>query len=111
MIQSNNFKVSVVDIMGILDSGISVMLNIEYKGKYYDATYWYNKENSIITVSDDLEDAIQFLFNEIEDYDVILAELDLMFPKALFDETIKELSDVDIDLNKYYEYYLKKLGV
>lgn len=108
--KTDNFAISVIDIMGILDSGISVSISIEYNGNFYEGTYWYNENNSLITVSDELEEAIQYEFSNIEDYDVLLASLDTLFPKNLFSESIKELSDIDVDLNSYYAYYLEKLN-
>ena len=106
-IKTNNFIISIVEVMGILDSGISVLLSIEYINKFYEATYWYNTETSFITINDLLEEKIGNI-SEHDEYQYMLDELKKMFPIENFEKLQSELKDMDVNIESYIKFYLDK---
>jgi hypothetical protein len=53
------FSVSVLDYLGKLNNGVLVLLSIMYKNEYFESTFFYTKEDILLTISDSRKD---FLF-------------------------------------------------
>lgn len=83
------FKANILDYLGKYEDGILVLLTIEYNNSYYDATYFYNKEHLLLTVSDDLDTLLE---NDITSYpeypDLIRSLIKATIP---YDEIINRL--------------------
>ena len=51
----DKFDVSVLEYLGKVDGGILVLLSIVYQKQYYEATFFYNEQDILLTISEDLE--------------------------------------------------------
>jgi len=83
------FSVSILEYLGKLNKGILVLLSIMYKGDYYEATFFYTKDDILLTPSDELEKEIGTEIQKHPDYIDLLKEI--LKKIAPYDETIKEL--------------------
>lgn len=54
----NEFEVSIVDYLGKIDSGVLVLLSLGYQGYFFEATFFYTREEMVLTISDELESVI-----------------------------------------------------
>ena len=50
-----NWNISIKDYMGRVGDGILTLVTIVNEGVVYDATYWYNAENQVVTIPDELK--------------------------------------------------------
>jgi hypothetical protein len=51
----NEFEVSVLEYLGKFELGILVLISINHKLKYHEATFYYDAENICLTISEELE--------------------------------------------------------
>ena len=49
------FDFSILEYLGKLETGVLVLLSCIYERKYYEATFFYDDKNIILTISDELE--------------------------------------------------------
>ena len=54
----DNFEVSILEYLGKVDGGVLVMLSIIYDAKYYEATFFYNSSDILLTINQDLEEVV-----------------------------------------------------
>lgn len=104
---NDEFDISVQDILGTIEAGITAMLNIEYQNNFYQAIYWYNGEHSLYILSDELEKNIEKIenykdFNKIEDF------INIQFPKEKYNDEVVKLKELEIDFKSYIEYFIEK---
>lgn len=52
------FEFSVLEYLGKVDGGVLVLLSVIYSSKYYEATFFYDDKDIILTISDDLEEIV-----------------------------------------------------
>lgn len=50
-----DFRVSYIETVGILDTGIMIIVNIMFNDKAYDISYWYDDIDILITYPDSME--------------------------------------------------------
>ena len=51
----DSFDISILEYLGKVDGGILVLLGIVYQSVYYEATFFYNDKDILLTISEDLE--------------------------------------------------------
>lgn len=51
----DNFDISILEYLGKVDGGVLVLLGIVHQGIYYEATFFYNETDILLTISEDLE--------------------------------------------------------
>jgi hypothetical protein len=49
------FDVSILEYLGKVEGGVLTLVSIVYESKYYEATFFYNESDILLTVSEDLE--------------------------------------------------------
>jgi hypothetical protein len=69
------FSVSILEYLGKVDDAILVLLSIIYNGKYYEATFLYNKEDILLTASEELEQDLGYKITEDSDYIELLRNI------------------------------------
>jgi len=51
----DKFDVSIIEYLGKVDGGVLVLIGIVYQNTYYEATFFYNETDILLTISEDLE--------------------------------------------------------
>jgi hypothetical protein len=69
------FSVSILEYLGKVDNAILVLLSIIYNEKYYEATFLYNKEDILLTASEELEQDLGYKITEDSDYIELLRNI------------------------------------
>ena len=69
------FSISILRYLGKLKGGIIVLLSIVYNKKYYEATFYYNAEDILLTISDNLEKILGHKITEDSEYVNILKDI------------------------------------
>lgn len=94
------FNTSILEYLGQLDIGILVLVSIIYENQYYEATFFYTKDQMVLTISEDLELVLGHPISEDPEYATLLSEiLKRLIP---FDEMYTRLDEVDF--SKWVEY-------
>lgn len=70
----DNFDVSIIEYLGKVDGGVLVLLGVVYRQKYYEATFFYNESDIILTLPEDLEEMTGPI-REHPNYKVILMDI------------------------------------
>lgn len=91
------FTISLLDYLGKLDGGVISLLSVVYGSEYYESTFFYDSNNMILTISNELEDKLGYkIVNDPEYTDIII---DIMKRVIPFDEIYYRLDD--LDMNKW----------
>lgn len=69
------YKISILKYFGRIKDGILVLLSIVFDNNYYEATFYYNKTDILLTISEDLEKNIGHKISEDDDYVNILKDI------------------------------------
>ena len=88
-------KFNILEYLGKIKDGVLVLITLEYDNKYYDSTFYYNKEMITITINDDLIVALGCDIEEYQSYDKLC--LDILKEVIPYDEIITRLDDIEID--------------
>ena len=98
-------NVYITDILGKVEDGVLVILDIEYGEKLYECSYWYTNTKFILTTSDELDKIVNF--KETEEYSNVIEYL----KKTLepYNNIIHTIKDYDIDVQSYNDY-MKELN-
>lgn len=80
--------VSYIETVGILDTGIMVIVNVVFKNKSYDVSYWYDEFNELITYPDNVpNEDLQYMM----DSEKIIVNL----VKSVIPKKYDKLSDIE----------------
>ena|ERR1035437_7268897 len=61
-----NWNISVKNYMGRISDGIFALITFNIDGTIFEATYWYNLEKQVVTISDDMK--VELKINDIEEH-------------------------------------------
>jgi hypothetical protein len=88
------FSVSILEYLGKVDNAILVLLSIIYNEKYYEATFLYNKEDILLTASEELEQDLGYKITEDSEYvDLLRNILKQIVP---YNELINRIDDFKV---------------
>jgi hypothetical protein len=88
------FSVSILEYLGKVDDAILVLLSIIYNEKYYEATFLYNKEDILLTASEELEQDLGYKITEDSEYvDLLRNILKQIVP---YNELINRIDDFKV---------------
>jgi hypothetical protein len=65
------FDFSVLEYLGKVETGVLVLLSVIYRNKYYEATFFYDERNIILTISDELENIVGDIKKHPEYFDCL----------------------------------------
>jgi hypothetical protein len=88
----DKFDVSILEYLGKVDGGILVLLSIVYQTKYYEATFFYNEKDILLTISEDLEQITGDIKQNLQ-YTTILK--DILKKIVPFKEMYDRIDDVN----------------
>lgn len=54
----DNFHPSILEYLGKIENGILVLIGITYQNQYWEATFFYNESDIILTISEEFEEVI-----------------------------------------------------
>jgi hypothetical protein len=54
----DDFQISILEYLGKVEDGILVLLSVTYQKQYYEATFFYNHQDILLTISEELESLI-----------------------------------------------------
>jgi hypothetical protein len=83
------FSVSVLDYLGKLNNGVLVLLSIVYQNEYFESTFFYTKEDILLTISDNLENKLGTKIENHPDYKELLKQI--LKKIAPYNEVINQL--------------------
>lgn len=106
----NEIKVSILEYLGKIESGVIVLLSFVYNDKYYEGTFFYTDEYFILTVDDLLEKELGV--DNIELYegfgDVVKRVIKLIIP---YGEIHPRIDDINFERwNKAIEEYTEEMS-
>jgi hypothetical protein len=88
----NNFDVSVIDYLGKFQNGVLVLIAITLDGQYFDATFFYTKEEIVLTISDEMEEVVGNIKEHPNYKDLLLLILKKVLP---YHDIADRIDDVD----------------
>ncbi len=65
------FEFSVLEYLGKVEGGILVLLSVIYEKKYFEATFYYNDQHIVLTISDELESIVGDIKTHPEYFDCL----------------------------------------
>lgn len=92
---NNKLSVSINEYLGKVEEGVIVTLSFVFEDEYYEGTIFYNSENFLITIPDELESKIGMDIKEYPEYTNIVTKLlKLLIP---YDEIVNRIDYIDLD--------------
>ncbi len=92
---NNKLSVSINEYLGKVEEGVIVTLSFVFEDEYYEGTIFYNSENFLITIPDELESKIGMDIKEYSEYTNIVTKLlKLLIP---YDEIVNRIDYIDLD--------------
>ncbi|NBO23111.1 hypothetical protein EBU94_07235 [bacterium] len=89
----NDLSPSIIEYLGKLGDGILVLVGLIYEGAYYESTFYYDSENIVLTIPEELEEIIGDI-TEYPNYKEILASI---IKKIVpYDEMFDRLDPLDL---------------
>lgn len=89
----DKFQISILEYLGKLEDGVMTLLSIVYDGIYYEATYFYTSEDLVLTVPEELEEALGHKITEDESYpDLLRGIIRKVVP---YSEIYSRIDDID----------------
>jgi len=88
----NNFDVSVIDYLGKFQNGVLVLIAITLDSQYFDATFFYTKEEIVLTISDEMEEVVGNIKEHPNYKDLLLIILKKVLP---YHDIADRIDDVD----------------
>jgi hypothetical protein len=92
----SKFEVSIIEYLGKFENGVLVLLGITHENQYYDATFFYTKEEIVLTISDEMEEIVGDIKEHPQYKDLLLGILKKVLPYHDISERID-----DVDFNKW----------
>lgn len=89
------FELDILDYLGTINIGVLVLISIKYDNKYYESTYYYDTEYFVLTVPDNLDEALGHNISEDEDYTELIRTL--IKRVVPFDEIYNRLDPFQMD--------------
>lgn len=86
------FDISVLEYLGKVRGGILVLLGIVYQGEFYEATFFYNSQNILLTLSEELESQVGDV-KKLKEYPEILKTI--LRKIVPFNEMYDRLDEID----------------
>ena len=71
----DKFKVSILDYLGKIDTGVLALISIVYQEEYHEATFFYTQEQMVLTISEDLESKLGYPITEDPEYSKLISEI------------------------------------
>lgn len=69
------FEASILKYMGTFKKGVVVLFTIKYKSKHYEATFFYNEKDILLTISDEMENDLENNIKLDPDYPALLKSI------------------------------------
>lgn len=83
-------KITISNILGKIEDGVLIMLDIEYFDKYYEGTLWYNDEVYILTPSNELDEIVNI--KTLDEFPKLFEEVRNLAP--IYQDVISTLEDI-----------------
>ena len=96
------FDFSVLEYLGKVEDGVLVLLSVIHEKKYYEATFFYDDKNIILTISDDLENVVGDIKKHPQYFDCLRDILRKVVP---FNEMFDRIDPVDF--SRWVEGYIE----
>lgn len=96
------FDFSVLEYLGKVEGGLLVLLAVVYQNQYYEATFYYNESEMILTISDELEKIVGDFKTHPEYFNSLRDILKKVVP---FDEMYDRTDPVDF--SRWVEGYIE----
>lgn len=71
----DKFKLSILDYLGKIDTGVLALISIVYQEEYHEATFFYTQEQMVLTISEDLESKLGYPITEDPEYSKLISEI------------------------------------
>ena len=86
------FDFSVLEYLGKVEDGVLVLLSVMHQRNYYEATFFYDDKNIILTISDELESVVGDIKKHPEYMDCLRDILRKVVP---YDEMFERIDPVN----------------
>lgn len=96
------FEFSVLEYLGKLENGVLVLLSVIHERNYYEATFFYDNRNIILTISDELESVIGDIKQHPEYFDCLRDILRKVVPHNEMFERIDP-----VDFSRWVEGFIE----
>jgi hypothetical protein len=96
------FDFSVLEYLGKVETGVLVLLSVVYEKKYFEATFFYDDKNIVLTISDELESYVGDIKKHPEYSDILRDILRKIVPhNEMFDRIDS------VDFSRWVEGYIE----
>ena len=95
------FNFSVLEYLGKVEGGVLVLLSVIHEKKYYEATFFYDDKDIILTISDELEEIVGDIKEHTEYFDCLRDILKRIVP---YNEMFERIDNVDF--SRWVEGYI-----
>lgn len=86
------FDFSVLEYLGKVEDGVLVLLSVMHQRNYYEATFFYDDKNIILTISDELESVVGDIKKHPEYMDCLR---DILRKAVPYDEMFERIDPVN----------------
>lgn len=86
------FEFSVLEYLGKVNDGVLVLLSVMYEKRYFEATFFYDDRNIILTITDELESFVGDIKGHPEYFDCLRDILKRVVP---YNEMYERIDPVD----------------
>ncbi len=91
----NKLSVSINEYLGKVEEGVIVTLSFIFIEEYYEGTIFYNNENFLITIPDELEEKLGMDIKDYPEYvDIVTNLLKLIIP---YNEIVNRIDYIDLN--------------
>ena len=92
-------KFDVIEYLGKFEDGVMVLISLNYKDEYYDATFFYKEDFITLTVDERLEDILECEIEKWSEYGQLI--IDILKKVIPYEEIITRIDE--LDLTEYFK--------
>jgi hypothetical protein len=87
------FTPSVIEYLGRIEPGVLVLISIVYQENHYESTFFYTKDQMVLTTSEELESKLGYSINQDPEYNQLI--LDVLKRVIPYTEIYNRIDEVD----------------
>lgn len=86
---------SVLEYLGRVADGILVLISVIYEEEYFEATFFYNNESFILTISEEMEERLGTPIQLHPEYNSIMQSIKAKI--VPFNEIWEQMNDINLE--------------
>jgi hypothetical protein len=88
----SDFSPSIIEYLGKIEKGVLVLVGLIHENVYYESTFYYDDENIVLTIPEELEEIVGEITEHPNYKDILSSILKKIVP---YDEMFNRLDPID----------------